>query len=94
MQTLRVRIKEKLYKDVEKKNGLTIVRWDSSKEIMQVPSKKKGEEPVSKETGHLICSERVYHGDVTKEMVQKDIDADLAVRYKDGEKPSIVAPEV
>ena len=96
MQTLRVRIKASAYKEVERRGDITIVRWDASKETIKVPKKvKKGEEPQyeTKETGYLICTERVYHGEVTKEMVQKDMESDLNVRYGEN-KPEIAVPEI
>lgn len=101
MRTIRTRILAADYVEVERKNGITIVRWDAQKETItaEAPRKgrKKGEnpsEPVTKETGYLICSEAVYHGEVTRQMVQKDIDYDLAVRYPEGDKPAITAPVV
>lgn len=91
MQTIRKRIKSSDYKEVERDGDMTIVRWDATPEIVTVPSKKKGGEETTKETGYVICSERVYLKPVTKKKVQEDIDKDLALRYPNGDAPKIKA---
>ena len=101
MQFIRTRIKKDDYKDVEPQEGFTIVRWDAVPETIQVPIRKKGkkdkdaeQEYETKETNYLVCTERVYHGDFTAEMVRADIDADLALRYPEGNAPTINVPEL
>ena len=89
MQTLRVRVKASDFKEVERKGNITIVRWDASPEIVTIPSKRKGEEQAEKETGWLVCSERIYRNNPTSEQLQADIKADLALRHPEGGAPVV-----
>lgn len=88
MSFIRTTIPAVSFKPVVKRKDFTIFRWDEEKEIITIPPRKKGEEPIRKETGKLICTECIIHGEVTVEMLQKEIDADLAIRYT--ENPPII----
>ena len=98
MRTIRTRILAADYVEVERKDGITIVRWDAQKETVTTEAPKKGRrkseepgEPITKETGYLVCTESAYFGEVTAKIVQKDIDADIASRYPTGDAPKIKA---
>ena len=58
--------------------------------------KKRKEEPEyeTKESGFLVFTECIIHGNVTKEMLQKEIDRDLAIRYPDGNAPVVSAEDL
>ena len=77
------------FKEVERKGDLVIVRWDATPETITIPARKKGGEESIKESGYVICTERVYNGEPTQKEVKADIDKDLAIRYTTGEKPVV-----
>lgn len=76
-------------KPVEKHKGYTIFRWDAEKEIVSVPQKKG--DPIQKESGNYICTECIIHGEVTRDILQSEIDKDLSIRYQ--ENPPIINAE-
>ncbi len=77
------------FKEVERKDGITYIRWDAIPEIVSIPARKKGREPAQKESGYVICSELVVDGCVDKKKVKAVIDKDLAIRYPEGERPRV-----
>lgn len=89
MQFLRTRVKAKDFKEVEKANDLITVRWDATPEIITIPARKKGGEPVTKESGYLICTERVFREKPSLEELTAEVNADLDIRYKGAQKPTV-----
>lgn len=93
MQTIRKRIKSSDYKEVERDGNVTIVRWDATPEVVNIPKgrPKRGQEQQyeTKQTDHVVCTEAVFRGDVDKGILKAAIDKDLALRYPDGEAPTV-----
>ena len=77
------------FKEVERKGDFVIVRWDATPEVITVPAKKKGGDETKKESGYVICTERIYDGEPTKEQIKADVDKDLEIRYPEGKMPSV-----
>lgn len=99
MSFIRNRMPESEFKAVERNEEFSVFRWDAEKEMVNVPIRKKGkkkeEEPEyeTKESGYLVFTECILHGEVTNEILQKEIDADLAIRYPNGGAPVIKAED-
>ena len=89
MSFVRTRIKADKFVESEKHDNYTILRWDATKEIISIPSKKKGGEPTQKESDWLVCTEGIYRHPVAAEQVRADIEKDLNVRYPEGNKPDV-----
>lgn len=89
MQSLRIRIKASDFKEVERKDELTYIRWDATPETVTIPARKKGGEEKTKETGYVVCSELCVRGTVNPGEVDEVITKDLALRYPDGGAPEV-----
>ena len=79
MSFIRTRIPAGEFRPVENGDGFTTFRWDAEKEIVNVPVKKKvrrNQEPEyePKESGYLVCTECIIHGEVTENALQSEID--------------------
>lgn len=89
MRTIRTIVKADAFKSVEKKDGITIIRWDATPETITIPSKKEGEEGKTAQTDNVICTELVFRGAPDETVIRESIAKDLAVRYPEGGAPEV-----
>lgn len=103
MRVIRTRILAEKFTPVEMQDGVYIIRWDASPEMVPVRQnrnlkqgkwgeemEREHEEPQEmKESGYLLCSEAAYRTLPPKEYLQDDMQADFEIRYPEGDAPIV-----